>query len=381
MVEATQTAQIGDTDRLISRDKPMWHELGEVFTGAMTGVEAMTRVAPWTVNKLRMIQHVDGQGVTVPGAFVVVRDDMAPLDQRRFLGVVGSKYVPFQNSVIGKAIDAICGEAGAVVETAGTLRNGQIVWCMAQRPETISVNGDEVKQYLVITNAHTGKECFNVYLTEVRVECNNTRRAAFAKSGGVYKLRHNKKGVLNVQDCRTMVAGAARDFSDSADTLRQLAETQVGSRFVDAFLRAIVPDPKPKADGSVPNSTHAENKRNRIAELFESAQCGAKDQVNRGTAYGLLNAVTEFCDYERPIRNTSGGLRSDTDCRVEANILGTGADLKAHASGMLLAGIREPIESLGGQTVYQYVNSLESVPGSGDHDAAVDQVLAGIDLG
>jgi hypothetical protein len=61
----------------------------------------------------------------------------------------------------------------------------------------------------------------------------------------------------------------------------------------------------------------------RVQELYDGAGKGATLDSAAGTAWGLLNAVTEYVDHERRARST--------DYRLDSAWFGQGAALKARA--------------------------------------------------
>ena len=85
-----------------------------------------------------------------------------------------------------------------------------------------------------------------------------------------------------------------------------MAKVAITERFVDAFLKAIYPDPK----GEDRRTAHAEKKRDRIKELFynDQADFDGPGMVVDGsrTAYGLYNAATQYWQHEATTRTRSG---------------------------------------------------------------------------
>ena len=61
----------------------------------------------------------------------------------------------------------------------------------------------------------------------------------------------------------------------------------------------------------------------KVMALFDGRGRGAELASSQGTAFGLLNAVTEFVDHERRARST--------DHRLESAWFGQGATLKERA--------------------------------------------------
>ncbi len=66
-----------------------------------------------------------------------------------------------------------------------------------------------------------------------------------------------------------------------------------------------------------------ERAMNKVMALFDGHGKGAELASSKGTAFGLLNAVTEFVDHERRARSA--------DHRLESAWFGQGAALKEKA--------------------------------------------------
>jgi hypothetical protein len=72
--------------------------------------------------------------------------------------------------------------------------------------------------------------------------------------------------------------------------------------------------------------------KNRAAEkIFELVEIGKGTEIPgvKGTAYGLLNAFTEYVDHHRPVRRLDG--RPLAEARWETITTGSGARLKDKA--------------------------------------------------
>ena len=68
---------------------------------------------------------------------------------------------------------------------------------------------------------------------------------------------------------------------------------------------------------------------NRALELFNGQGMGSMLDSSKGTAYGLLNAITQYVDHERRARST--------DNRLDSAWFGQGAVIKQKALDNALA--------------------------------------------
>jgi hypothetical protein len=79
------------------------------------------------------------------------------------------------------------------------------------------------------------------------------------------------------------------------------------------------------------SATASERAMTKVMALFEGNGRGAELASSSGTAFELLNAVTEFVDHERRSRSA--------DHRLESAWFGQGATLKVRALGQALVMI------------------------------------------
>lgn len=100
--------------------------------------------------------------------------------------------------------------------------------------------------------------------------------------------------------------------------MKTLSERKVKSHeSLNYFLR-VFNDPNMTASG-----LSNERAMKKVLALYEGNGKGADLASSKGTAFGLLNAITEYVDHERRARST--------DHRLESAWFGAGATLKQKA--------------------------------------------------
>ena len=77
----------------------------------------------------------------------------------KYLGVVSPAYSIVQNTTAFDIGDALVESAEAKYETAGSLRDGRVVFISMEIPKTVKVPGDdgEIRPYLLLVNGHDGR--------------------------------------------------------------------------------------------------------------------------------------------------------------------------------------------------------------------------------
>src|SRR4051794_9774101 len=168
---------ITQSDTMMSVRRVPWHRLGVVLDERPRTLAAALEAAglTWTVAK-EPLYRAGGQPVA--GHHATVREDT---DQ--VLGVVSGDYVVVQNSECFAFLENLLGSE-LIFETAGSLWAGRQVFITAQLPDHVTVGGDEVRPYVVLSAWHTGTGAIRAMTTPVRAVCANTVRAALGGSAG-----------------------------------------------------------------------------------------------------------------------------------------------------------------------------------------------------
>ena len=279
----------------------------------------------------------DGRTVECPGKFAAVREDTGLV-----LGVgMSPSFKVYDNADAFAFADAIVGESGANWETAAPLAGGRQVFLSMELPNSIHVAGDpsEYRLYLVISNGHDGKHKLTASVTVERVVCRNTLRIAIGKARSTWAIRHTSSIAGRALDARQSLGlsfAYAETFATTADKLLNttLAERQVE----DILLRAF-----PLTEAQQEAIEDAPDKRELV--LAKSTFGAVRDVYYespsitpiRGTAYGVLNAVTEWTDHIKDYRPRKGGVMSAEDIRLD-NLMngGTASDAKQRAWDLLV---------------------------------------------
>ena len=358
--------EIWELDRPMYSRKPAWHGLGTVVSEAPTSADALRLAAlDWEV-ELEAIRSM--AGTVIPDTYVTARQDLSVDDNRRFLGVVGSRYNPIQNVQAFSLADALVGE-GARFETAGSLKNGRVVWMLAKLPNEQTIGtSDKLENYLLLRTSHDGTSALDALLTTVRVVCNNTLSVAMGrmKTANRVKVRHTKSAQVNIGEARRILGLAKDHLEEQANRFQRMADTSVDSRFVEAFSKALFPDKQNQ------NNTRARNARHSIRRIFSQNQTSGESS---GDAYGLYNALTEYLDHtaSRP-QSTSKTLRQVNESRFTSILDGSIA--KQRQAGFDLIGRAYGIDGNGRGIVEQVLERVETTE---NRTPNADDILSAID--
>jgi len=314
--------EIGRHDvTVFGRNVPAWHGLGTVFAGLMSPLRVFVEGVGLR-DVLSSPVEIQGQffpgykaltGVTSKGAVVP-------------LSIVGADYGVLKDQKVFVMLEAVYG-GRAVVETAGTLRDGKRLWVLVRR-EAYRIGQDDIRAYDLWVNRHDGSGCFELHRTNVRVVCANTWNAAIGKGRNrVFGVRHT----VNVEQGAAQAINLLLKVEEQEQEERRKLATMAATRISHGDAHKVFADligynPAATDDD---NSAKSRTAYNDLSSLF--LRTGT--QIDGRTRWDAFNAVTEYVDHARTIR-VSGG-RNRQEARFESVLLGSGDDLKARAFDLL----------------------------------------------
>ena len=242
-------------------------------------------------------------------------------DNLAALSVVGHRFKVVQPSEILEFYRDLTEVFGFELETAGVLKGGRKIWALARTGQSANLKGDVSNGYVLLATACDGTLATTAQFTSIRVVCNNTLAVALGGKEKSVKVPHRTNFDPVAVKFRLGISVSAWD--SFMYSMKGLAERKVSDADVSRFLRSVFSDESKE----VP----VLNERAAAATkfLFDGAGRGAELQSAKGTAFGLLNSVTEFVDHMRRARGA--------DYRLDSAWFGQGATLKSKALERSLA--------------------------------------------
>ncbi|KVS34318.1 DUF932 domain-containing protein [Burkholderia cepacia] len=242
-------------------------------------------------------------------------------DTKAPLSVVSARYQVVQPREILEFYRDLTEVGGFELETAGVLKEGRKFWALAKTGQTGMLKGkDHVKGYLLLATACDGTLATTAQFTSVRVVCNNTLAIALGDGTGVVKVPHRSQ--FDAAAVKRQLGIAVSSWDAFTVRTKAMAERKVTDSAADAFFRRVltytVTNPGER-DGMTVN----ERAVRAVGELYAGRGKGAQLPSASGTAWGLLNSITEYVDHHRR-------ARSD-DHRRDAAWFGQGALIKQKA--------------------------------------------------
>jgi phage/plasmid-like protein (TIGR03299 family) len=297
-----------------------WHGLGNQLKSKQP-IEVWAQQAGmnWTIEEAEVRFVAGGGGLSSIHAFpeqkVLYRSDT-----KEPLSVVSNRYQTVQPREILEFYRDLTEVGGFELETAGVLKGGKKLWALARTGQSVSLKGhDEVNGYLLLATACDGTLATTAQFTSVRVVCHNTLSIALGEGQGAIKVPHRSQ--FDAQAVKRQLGVAISSWDEFMYRMKALSERKVKPETAHEYFRRVLAYPSGVKDGPV---TATNERAVKVAtELFSGRGKGSSLASASGTAWGLLNAVTEFVDHERR-------ARSD-DHRRDAGWFGAGATIKQKA--------------------------------------------------
>lgn len=292
--------------RSVSERTMMWKRIGKVFADRpRTAEEAIVEAGlDWDV-ELRQLGYktADKKSFKVmPKNFVVVRTDTeAPL------GPVKSRYTTFSNRHAFDFADNLVDGAGASFESGWEQGGGKVVGLTMKLPNHITVGGkDQFDQYLMLKTSHDGSSAIQIALQNMRMACLNQFNTALKNATRRWSVVHSPNAKVQLSQAREALELAFAYNEEFEKAMEQLMNTPIVSTgpIVATQIDTILKEQR------VGDKAREDITTSILQDLWNSPTI---EDDQRNTAYGLVNAVTEYFDHGRRYRNGEAGFKVTTE--------------------------------------------------------------------
>ena len=274
-----------------------WHRLGQQLEAGQP-IEVWAKAAGLSHTVERSMVQYSAGGILLPHT---TRDVLYRSDTNAPLGVVGKDYKVVQPADVLDFFAKLAENNNFELETAGSLSNGKRIWAMAKVNDGATVVGqDVIKPYVLLATSYDGTLATTARFTSVRVVCSNTLGFAAAEGGDTIRINHSKE--FSAKDTALDLGIAFNSFDKFLIDSRRLAAKEVNSTFAVEFLKLLLPASvrtttvngiKTKESVPVENTKAFQS----IMALFNGQALGSDLPEASGSAWALLNAVTEHVDH------------------------------------------------------------------------------------
>lgn len=211
-----------------------WHGLGTRVAGNLTPKQMLKAAGlDWKVERMPLAiggWDKDGKPMFHDPAFLADFAALVRDRDRKCFDVVGKQYTPTQNEEAFGIFNEAVKSQKATMETAGSLREGRMVWGLANLSSSFTLaNGDKVMGYLLCIVPHQQGKSIIFKFTTVRVVCMNTLALAISEKGKAeYRRSHRSAFTDDVLDQAKLALGIAKEqMGEFEKTARQLEKLKL----------------------------------------------------------------------------------------------------------------------------------------------------------
>jgi phage/plasmid-like protein (TIGR03299 family) len=310
-----------------------WHGLGQQLTeGSDLDTWRVEAGMDWTVNEADVQYKVNEEYLTFGDRRLLYRSD-----NNSALSVVSGNYNIVQPREVLEFFRDLTESRGFTMETAGVLFGGRKFWALAKAGKSVTLlNEDEVKPYLLIATSVDGSMSTVAHFTSVRVVCNNTLRMSIGNNDrAMIKIPHN--AMLNPDVVKAQLGLAEENWDKFVTNVIELSNFKID---YDYAVQIVADELKAANKIKILNSEgnpytqqeliESSSVLRRIISLYDGDGLGSKYKSSEGTAWGLINAVTQFADHE------AGSKKEDRSRAFERAHLTDWAKFKVSVADRLL---------------------------------------------
>lgn len=302
-----------------------WHGLGQPLTED-ADLDTWVREAGmnWQLVREPVRYMVGDELMTMKDRNVLYRDDTGA-----GLGVVSNDYRTVQPKDVMEFFRDLISDQGFKMETAGCLYGGRKFWALARCGRTIKIaNVDDVSPYLLLASSCDGSMSTVVHPTSVRVVCQNTLRMSIGASGKHAKLKVSHLAQFDASVVKSELGLVSDLWEQFADQAEMMARFKIDR---DHAIQLVADELKANDEERSSEELLAGSLAlRRIINLYDGAGMGAQLKSSANTAWGLMNAVTQFCDHE------AGAVKGDLSRSFERAHLTDRASFKVRVANSLL---------------------------------------------
>ena len=243
-------------------------------------------------------------------------------DTKKPLSVVSVDYNIVQPADILNFFSEIAKEGHFSIETVGSLKEGRRIWALARVGENARIMDDQVAPYLLLATSFDGTMATIGKFTSVRVVCNNTLQASLSNNAGKAQVNIPHSALFKPEQVRAELGIAMDSWEEFKMRADLMAHRKINPVEVDAYLQNLLEPFIPYGTVYNPEKVKASRGYQSIMALFTGKQIGTGQDAIDGTLWGLLNASTQYIDWEKG---------KDQDNRLNNAWFGTGAKIKDRA--------------------------------------------------
>lgn len=268
-----------------------WHGLGVRVSNDLTPRQMMEKAGlDWEVEKVPTLARLGDKDIWTGSEALVRTSDNTVLTQ------VGKGWNPVQNSEAFDFFAEYCLAGDMEMHTAGSLKNGQLVWALAKVKESFDIlGGDQVDSYLLFSNPHQYGKSIDVRFTPIRVVCNNTLSLSLEQRVA-NSCRMNHRSEFSPEKVKQALGVAHEKFEKYREIATMLSKKFYTADSLIQYYNEVFPrtyvGQNEKSVQKVEDLTTNGKKAHSVLHTQPGAEFG------EGTWWQAVNSVTYLLDHK-----------------------------------------------------------------------------------
>jgi phage/plasmid-like protein (TIGR03299 family) len=230
--------------------------------------------------------------MTPNGIVVKNKEALVRTSDNTVLDVVGTGWNPVQNSEAFEFFHEYVMAGDMEMHTAGSLKDGQMVWALAKTKESFELfNGDVTENYFLFTNPHQFGKAINIRMTPIRVVCKNTLTLSLSQNADQMVTVNHRKA-FDADEVKQQM-GIAREKMEQYKSMAQFlgGKRYTADNVIQYFNEVFGAPAKEKVDNVIPFTSR------NAKTAMENLQTQPGANFAEGSWWQAFNAVTYMTDH------------------------------------------------------------------------------------
>ena len=246
----------------------------------------------WTVSKVPVQATIDNETITSDKFYSLIKSD----NNKILVSGLTDQYHTMQNEKLAQLGDYFSSVAGVSFEHSFNYKDDKAITFLANTGGEFNIGNDVVKNYLMLTNFHTGRDKTKINTTNIQPVCENTFLAALSDIEQFYiGITHRMEFNDRMEELvRIKIKDALKSnevYKEQAETLNSysLTESDMLKYFILVYNPKLITDfDKSKKDYSFFNDLSGNKQIKSCYGIWHDTY------ENNGTMYKLENTGNDI---------------------------------------------------------------------------------------
>jgi len=273
-----------------------WRNIGTDVTDVKSIGDVMSKAGlDFQVEKVPIFCGTAETGLTKYDQKVATRI----VGTNKILGVVGKDYQICQNHDAFEFANYIGGEM--TYERAGITKGGMVY--IIAKLNSVNVLGDEFTPYLIYSNGFNGGYQIRTAISPLRIVCTNQFNITFQKTQNAVFIKHSNLMSTKMEDAKRVLRATADYMYTLNETAEKYAGVKIGAVEAQGVIDEMFPiNAEVQPDWDAIKIAKKQEQIEAQKQMFLSAYNAEDNQNFRGTAWGLINAASDYYSHLQPKR-------------------------------------------------------------------------------